>query len=135
RFCYKSKEPVDTERARKSGGSFIMDWNDVKVVQRGDGKGETRNFFTKSTAMDHRLEMHSSTLKSSQTSHAPHHHRAEELIIVLHAKLNMYLGPEQTRERTRQATDGDIIYLVSNEYHGLSNVGEEPATYIAFQFE
>jgi (S)-ureidoglycine aminohydrolase len=135
RLRYKSKDPADMDRGRKSGGSFIMDWNDVKVIQRGDGKGETRNFFTRSTAMGKRLEVHSTVLNSSQSSHAPHHHRAEELVVVLHAKLNMYLGPRETGGRTTQATDGDVVYLVSNEYHGSSNVGDEAASYIAFQFE
>jgi (S)-ureidoglycine aminohydrolase len=132
---YKSKEPMEMERAEKSGGSFVMDWNDVKVVPRDDGKGETRSFFTKSTAMGKRLEVHATVLKPSQTSHAPHHHRAEELVVMLHGKVHMYLGPGEKDGRTRQATDGDVVYLVSNEYHGLSNDGNEPASYIAFQFE
>jgi (S)-ureidoglycine aminohydrolase len=132
---YKSKEPLDMERAKKSGGSFVMDWNDVKVVPRDDGKGETRSFFTKSTAMGKRLEVHATVLKPSQTSHAPHHHRAEELVVMLHGRVRMYLGPGEKDGRTRNATDGDVVYLVSNEYHGLSNDGDEPASYIAFQFE
>ena len=132
---YKSKEPVDMERAKKSGGSFVMDWNDVKVVPRSDGKGETRSFFTKSTAMGKRLEVHATVLKPSQSSHAPHHHRAEELIVVLQGRVHMYLGPVEKDGRSREARNGDVIYLVSDEYHGLSNDGDEPASYIAFQFE
>jgi (S)-ureidoglycine aminohydrolase len=132
---YKSKEPVDMERAKKSGGSFVMDWSDVKVVPRSDGKGETRSFFTKPTAMGKRLEVHATVLKPSQSSHAPHHHRAEELVVVLQGRVKMYLGPEEKDGRSREATVGDVIYLVSNEYHGLSNDGDEAASYIAFQFE
>jgi (S)-ureidoglycine aminohydrolase len=134
-FRYKSKNPVDLERGRKSGGSFVMDWNDVKFIPRSDGKGGTRNFFTKSTAMGRRLELHSTLLDPRNSSHDPHHHRAEELVVVLHANVEMYLGPEEKGGRTKKATDGDIIYLVSNEYHALSNPGNEPALYIAFQFE
>jgi (S)-ureidoglycine aminohydrolase len=132
---YKSKETTDLDRGKKSGGSFVMDWNDVKAVPRDDGKGETRSFCTKSTAMGKRLEVHATVLKPSQSSHAPHHHRAEELVVVLRAKIHMYLGPGEKDGRTREATDGDVIYLVSNEYHRLSNDGDEPASYIAFQFE
>ncbi len=134
-LLYKSRDPVDLERGKKSGGSFIMDWNDVKVVPRNDGKGETRSFFTKSTTMGKRLEVHSTVLKPSQSSHAPHRHRAEELVVVLHGRIRMYLGPTEKDGRTREATDGDVVYLVSNEYHGLSNMGDEPVSYIAFQFE
>jgi len=134
-FRYQSKQPVDPERGQKSGGSFVMDWNDVKYVPRDDGKGGMRSFFTKSTAMGRRLELHSTQLNVQQSSHTPHHHRAEELVVILHANAEMYLGPEEKGGRTKKATDGDIIYLVSNEYHALSNPGNEPALYIAFQFE
>jgi (S)-ureidoglycine aminohydrolase len=112
-----------------------MDWNDVKFVPRDDGEGGTRSFSTKSTAMGRCPELHSTQLEPRQSSHTPHHHRAEELIVILHANVEMYLGPGQTDGRTKAAIDGDIIYLVSNEYHALSNPSDEPALYIAFQFE
>lgn len=134
-FRYRSKAPVDMERAKESGGSFVMDWNDVNFNSRSDGKGGTRSFFTKSTAMGKRLELHSTLLEPHQSSHTPHHHRAEEMVVILHADTEMYLGPEQEGGRTRKATDGDIIYLVSNEYHAISNIGDESALYFAFQFE
>jgi (S)-ureidoglycine aminohydrolase len=132
---YQSKSPVDLERGKKSGGSFIMDWNEVKSVPRSDAKGGTRSFFTRSTAMGKRLELHSTLLEPGNSSHDPHHHRAEELVVILHADVEMYLGPEEKGGRNKKAADGDIIYLVSNEYHAISNIGGESATYIAFQFE
>jgi len=132
---YKSKKPVDAERGKKSGGSLVMDWNDVKFTARSDGKGGTRNFFAKPTAMGKRLELHSTLLDPSQNSHAPHRHRAEELVIILDAEVEMYLGPGEKDGKLRKATNGDIIYLVSNEYHAISNIGTKPALYFAFQFE
>ena len=132
---YKSKNPVDMERGKKSGGSFTMDWNDAKFAARSDGKGGTRTFFTKSTAMGKRLDLHSTLLEPKNSSHDPHHHRAEELVVILHANVEMYLGPEEKDGLRKKATDGDIIYLVSNEYHAISNIGDESALYIAFQFE
>jgi (S)-ureidoglycine aminohydrolase len=132
---YKSKNPVDMDRAAKSGGSFVMDWNDVKFNSRSDGKGGTRSFFTKSTAMGKRLELHSTLLEPHQSSHTPHHHRAEEMVLILEADVEMYLGPAQEGGRSKKATDGDVIYLVSNEYHAISNIGDESALYIAFQFQ
>jgi (S)-ureidoglycine aminohydrolase len=132
---YQSKAPMDAERGKKSGGSFIMDWNDAKFTPRDDGKGGTRQFFTRPTAMGKRLDLHSTLLDPSQSSHEPHHHRAEEMIIVLDADVEMYLGPAEKDGRTKKATSGDIIYLVSNEYHAISNIGTKPALYFAFQFE
>jgi (S)-ureidoglycine aminohydrolase len=132
---YQSKNPADTERAKKSGGSFIVDWDDVKFAPRDDGKGGTRNFFSKATAMGKRLDLHSTLLEPNQNSHDPHHHRAEEMVILLDAEVEMYLGPGEKGGKRKRATNGDIIYLVSNEYHSISNVGTKPALYFAFQFE
>lgn len=132
---YQAKAPVDVERGKKSGGSFVMDWNDVKFIPRDDGKGGTRQFFSRPTAMGQRLDLHCSLLDPSQSSHAPHHHRAEELIILLDADVGMYLGPGEKDGKKKKATSGDIIYLVSNEYHAISNIGTKPALYFAFQFE
>ena len=85
--------------------------------------------------MGKRLDLHSTLLEPGNSSHDPHHHRAEELVVVLQADAEMYLGPEEKGGRSKKATDGDIIYLVSNEYHAISNIGNAPALYIAFQFE
>ena len=49
--------------------------------------------------------------------------------------ISMYLGPGEKDGRLRKAGNGDIIYLVSNEYHAISNIGTRPALYLAFQFE
>jgi (S)-ureidoglycine aminohydrolase len=132
---YKSRKPADAERTKTSGGSFVMDWNDVKFSPRSDGKGGTRSFFTKTTAMGKRLELHSTRLEPNQNSHSPHRHRAEEMVIILDADTEMYLGPAQKDGKTKKATDGDVIYLVSNEYHAISNIGQTAALYFAFQFE
>lgn len=132
---YRARNPADAGRGEKSGGSFIRDWNDVQLTSRSDGKGGTRNFFARSTVMGRRLELHATLLNPGQSSHAPHRHRAEEMLIILEADVEMYLGPGATDGKTRTATDGDIIYLVSNEYHAISNIGSKPALYFAFQFE
>jgi (S)-ureidoglycine aminohydrolase len=134
-LSYKSKNPMDAERGKKAGGSFVMDWNDVKYVPRDDGKGGTRQFFSRATAMGQRMDLHATTLNPEQASHDPHHHRAEEMVIMLDGDVEMYLGPGEKDGKRKRATSGDIIYLVSNEYHAISNVGTKPALYFAFQFE
>jgi (S)-ureidoglycine aminohydrolase len=132
---YQSKSPMDAERGKKAGGSFVMDWNDVKYVPHADGKGGTRNFFSRATAMGTRMDLHSTLLGPGEKSHDPHHHRAEEMIIILDADAEMYLGPGEKDGKTKKATNGDIAYLVSNEYHAIRNIGTKPALYFAFQFE
>jgi (S)-ureidoglycine aminohydrolase len=132
---FRSKNAADAERGKKAGGSFIVDWNDVKFEPRPDGKGGTRNFFSRPTVMAKRLDLHSTVLNPGEASHDPHHHRAEELILLIDADVQMYLGPGEKDGKTKKATNGDIIYLVSNEYHAISNIGTKPAMYFAFQFE
>lgn len=132
---YRSKKPADAERGKKAGGSFIMDWNDVKYVAREDGAGGTRQFFNRATAMGQRMDLHATQLEPGKSSHAPHHHRAEEMIIMLDGDVEEYLGPAEKGGKSKKATAGDIVYLVSDEYHGILNVGTKPALYFAFQFE
>jgi (S)-ureidoglycine aminohydrolase len=134
-LAYKSKTPADSERGKKAGGSFVMDWNDVKYTVRDDGAGGTRQFFTRATTMGQRMDLHSTLLNPGQTSHAPHHHRAEEMIIMLEGDVEEYLGPAEKDGKSKKATAGDIIYLVSNEYHAIRNIGTKPTLYFAFQFE
>jgi (S)-ureidoglycine aminohydrolase len=134
-LTYRSKNPPDVERGKKAGGSFVMEWNDVKYIPRGDGKGGTRQFFSRATAMGQRLDLHATTLNPGQSSHDPHHHRAEEMIIMLDGEVEEYLGPDEKGGKSKRATDGDIIYLVSNGWHAINNVGTKPALYFAFQFE
>jgi len=134
-LLYRSKNPPDAERGEKAGGSFIMDWNDVKYVPRDDGRGGTRQFFSRATTMGQRMDLHCSLLNPGQSSHDPHHHRAEEMIIMLDGDVEMYLGPGEKDGKRKRATSGDIVYLVSNEYHNITNVGTKPALYFAFQFE
>ena len=134
-LLYHSKNPPDAERGKKAGGSFVMDWNDVKYVPRDDGRGGTRQFFSRATVMGQRMDLHATTLNPGQESHDPHHHRAEEMIIMLDGDAEMYLGPAEKDGRRKRITNGDIAYLVSNEYHNITNVGTKPAVYFAFQFE
>jgi hypothetical protein len=57
------------------------------------------------------------------------------MIIILDADAEMYLGPGEKDGKRKTATNGDIAYLVSNEYHAIRNIGTKPALYFAFQFE
>jgi len=57
------------------------------------------------------------------------------MIIMLDGDAEMYLGPAEKDGRRKRITNGDIAYLVSNEWHNITNVGTKPAVYFAFQFE
>lgn len=75
------------------------------------------------------LEIHITTLNPGQSPHPPHHHVAEELMILREGTLE---AMQQGRTNIVQA--GGIIFEASNEEHGLRNIGTNPATYYVIKF-
>jgi uncharacterized cupin superfamily protein len=68
--------------------------------------------------------MHITTLNPGQTSHPPHQHVNEELIIIREGECEtlsdgkwIHVGP------------GSVVFNASNSLHGFRNVGTTPATY------
>ncbi len=125
---YTSKEPVNLERGQKAGGSFMIDWNDVAF--KPHDKGGIRRIFDRATAMTKRFEMHVTTLNEGLWSHAPHTHRAAEILLMVDKE-----SEESVDGKMYQATVGDVIYLESNVPHALHNTSKGSCMYFAFQFE
>ncbi len=125
---YESKLPTDAARGQKAGGSFCINWNSVPFQQHD--KGGVRRMFDRATAMTRRFEMHVTTLNSGLWSHAPHTHRAAEILILVdgsaESSINGGLYPVSV---------GDLPYLESNVPHAIHNNSQQPCTYFAFQFE
>jgi quercetin dioxygenase-like cupin family protein len=83
-----------------------------------------RSFFKARTATLDELEMHVTTLEPGKTSHAPHRHPNEELIIVKQGTVEALSNGEWKR-----AGPGSVIFNASNQLHGLRNVGSDEAIY------
>jgi len=103
-------------------GPTVFDWN--KMVATKTAVGEVRSLTRSPTATLDELEMHVTTLNPGQTSHPPHQHVNEELIILREGECEtlsdgkwVKLGP------------GSVIFNASNSLHGLRNIGGTPATY------
>ena len=126
---YRSKTPKDLERGKKNGGSFVKFWDGIPFKPNTKGGGR-RDFFERSTTMQKRFEMHLSTLKEGMRSHAPHQHRAEEIILVIDGDTEMQIGEEFYTVDT-----GGFYYLGSNVLHAIKTTGTKPSTYFAIQFE
>ncbi len=126
---YRSKQPVDVERGKKSGGSFVKLWDSIPFKPNSIGGGG-RNFFNKPTAMQKRFEMHVTTLKEGVRSHDPHTHRAEEIVLMIEGNTEMQIG-----EKFHKGNTGDFYYLGSNVLHAMKNIDTKPVMYFAFQFE
>ncbi|MEO8414961.1 MAG: cupin domain-containing protein [Ginsengibacter sp.] len=125
---YRSNSPIDLQRGKDSGGSFIEDWK--SIVLKPSEKGGTRNYFQRPTAMTKRLDMHVTTLNAGLKSHDPHTHRAAEMIVMIEGNTEM-----QIAQKFYKGIGGDVYYLGSNVLHGIRNIGSQPCTYFAIQFE
>jgi (S)-ureidoglycine aminohydrolase len=125
---FKTKTPMDLERAAKAGGSFMIDWNEIAVSKTD--KGARRNVVDRPTAMFKRFEMHVTTLNAGLSSHAPHTHPAEEMIIIREGETSM-----QIDQSHQPAHPAGVVFLSSMIPHALTNVGTGATEYYAFQWE
>ena len=91
-------------------GSGVFDWNALEV--KPTKVGARRDVFDAPTATLSNLECHITTLNPGEVPHAAHRHVDEE----------------------RPAGPGAVIFLASNELHGLRNAGATPATYYVVRF-
>lgn len=124
---YKSKLPMNTDRAKQHGGSFMLDWNDL--VFKKTEKGGRRDFFNRPTSQLEKFEMHTTALNPGFDSHAPHTHKEEEIILLLKGNVEMYIAGNLYK-----AAPGDVIFLSSGVSHALKNTGNEQCEYFAFQW-
>jgi quercetin dioxygenase-like cupin family protein len=102
--------------------SSVFDWN--TVPEKKTAVGSTRQFLRAPTATLDELELHVTTLNPGQTSHAPHQHVNEELIVIREGTVEALVDGEWKR-----VGPGSVIFQASNKLHGLRNVGAGPATY------
>ena len=103
-------------------GSSVFDWNSIPAKQTE--VGSVRSFFRTRTATLDELEMHVTTLEAGKTSHPPHRHPNEELIIVKQGTVETLSNGEWKR-----VGPGSVIFNASNQLHGLRNVGADEAIY------
>jgi len=124
---YKGKMPMNLERAKQAGGSFMLDWNELKTSNTG--KGYRRDFFNKATSQLDQFEMHTTALNVDSVSHAPHTHVQEEIILILRGNVEMFIDG-----KLYKGAAGDLYFLSSNTPHALKNIGKEQCEYFAFQW-
>lgn len=102
--------------------STVWDWNAIPMSKTA--VGETRPVVRRPTATLEELEMHVTTLNPGQTSHAPHHHGNEELVLIDKGTVEVFVHGEWKR-----IGPGSIVFNAANESHALRNVGAEPTQY------
>ncbi|PSJ40428.1 cupin domain-containing protein [Allosphingosinicella deserti] len=103
-------------------GSAVWDWNALSVSKTD--VGAIRDVVRRPTATLDELEMHITTLNPGLSSHPPHSHPNEELVIVRQGIVEVLSGGSWKR-----LGPGSVIFNASNAPHALRNVGGTPATY------
>lgn len=106
----------------KVQGSTIFDWN--AMTAQPTKVGAVRRVCQVPTATLDELEIHITTLNAGETSHAPHQHADEELLIVKEGTVESLVNGQLHR-----VGPGSVIFQASNQMHGIRNVGDGPATY------
>jgi len=102
--------------------SSVFLWDQIPVKETA--VGSSRQFLRAPTATLDELEIHVTTLKPGQTSHAPHQHANEELLIMKEGTVEALVNGEWKTVGT-----GSVIFQASNQLHGIRNIGTGPATY------
>jgi len=102
--------------------SAVFDWNAIPATPTK--VGSVRQFVKGPTATLEQLEIHVTTLNAGETSHPPHSHPNEELVIVREGTVEALVQGEWKR-----VGPGSVVFNASNQLHGLRNVGAGPATY------
>ena len=109
-------------QTRPIQGSATFDWNTFKI--NPTAYGSQRPILRAPTATLDELEMHITTLQPGTTSHEPHRHANEELIILREGSLETL-----SNGVWKPVGSGSVIFNASNDLHGVRNVGTTPATY------
>ena len=128
RMRYISKAPANHVRGNEAGGSLIVDWKDVEF--REHDKGGRRDFFDRPTSMCDDFEMHVTNLNLNTSSHAPHTHMVEEIILMIQGNIRMHIDGKELESKV-----GDFSFIDSNLPHAPTNIGVRQAIYFAFQWK
>lgn len=103
-------------------GPAVWEW-DALTAKKTD-VGALRDVVRQPTATLDELEMHVTTLNPGLSSHPPHQHPNEELVIIREGEVEVLSAGVWKR-----AGPGSIVFNASNSPHALRNVGSGPTTY------
>lgn len=125
--CVTMALAMTTARPFEKMSSTIIAWEEMTVKETR--VGAVRSLFRAPTATLEELECHITTLNPGETSHAPHKHPEEEIIIIKEGTVEQFANGI-----TKRVGPGAVIFLASQEEHAIRNVGGVPATYHVFSW-
>ena len=99
-------------------------WNWPDIAVRDTDVGQYRHVVRQPTRTLEELEMHVTTLKPRTSSHAPHTHPNEELVIVKEGTLQAHVNGREI-----VVGPGSVLFFASMQPHAVQNIGDTPAPY------
>jgi XRE family transcriptional regulator, regulator of sulfur utilization len=115
-----------TTPARSAGpallGSTALTWEEIQA-KVPEGKRAAQLFRDPTATLDE-LEIHVTFLPAGQSSHPPHTHPNEEIIVIKEGTVEALVAGQ-----TRRLGPGGLIFQASNVPHALTNVGTTTAVY------
>ncbi len=105
--------------------STVFEWDNLPVAS--SKVGVRRRVCNAETALLQKLESHVTTLKPGLSSHPPHRHAHEEILVVKEGLLEVNING-----KTQRAGPGSVIFYAANDWHNVRNVGDTMATYHVF---
>lgn len=109
-------------------GSWVINWDDVPA--KTTESGSVRSLYNGPTATLKNLDVHITTLNPGGAPHPPHKHPNEEMLIIKSGTVEALINGEW-----KKVGPGGVIFLSSNIFHGVRNVGNEPAVYHVIGFK
>lgn len=103
-------------------GPAVWEWRSLQA--KDTDVGALRDVVRQPTATLDELEMHVTTLEPGLSSHPPHTHPNEELVIIKEGVVEVLSDGSWKR-----LGPGSIVFNASNSPHALRNVGNTPTTY------
>jgi quercetin dioxygenase-like cupin family protein len=102
--------------------SAVLEWSELPP--KSTPVGERRDFVDGPTATFANFECHATTLNPGEAPHGAHRHADEEVIIVKDGVVEVTING-----RSRLAGPGSLVFIASNDLHGLRNTSAARATY------
>jgi (S)-ureidoglycine aminohydrolase len=109
--------------------SQIIHWDSLTAKTEN---GRTRRLLLEGTTTHLKyFRIHATTIEASTAPNPPHPNKdADELIIVKEGKVEFTIG-----DKTKTLEAGGVAIVLSDEVHGLKNVGDKAATYYVLRYQ
>ncbi len=104
--------------------SHCYNFDALPVKTNPKTHNESRQVFDGTTHEGVPIDLHITTLMPGESPHPPHRHVHEELMLIQKGTLEFTIS-----DQPHTAGPGSVVFVHSNDLHGLKNTGASPAQY------